>query len=93
MNSITSFIQRTGAGLSARVRAASAVGIASPVPVFAVANSAFGGGNPVGTAMSSNHMDSVRNTGWLGGFAETGCVKTTYVAKRITTGSLREALT
>ena len=39
--------------------------------------------------MNSNHM----NTAWLGDSAETGCVKTTYVTKRITTGSLREALT
>ena len=33
------------------------------------------------------------NTAWLGDSADTGCVKTTYVTKRITTGGLRGALT
>ena len=89
MSNSTSFIQRIAANLSARVRAASAVVVAPAVPTFAAVNPVFGGGNPVGNAMVSNHM----NTGWLGGFAETGCVTTTYVTKRIDTGSLREALT
>jgi hypothetical protein len=82
MNNTTSFIQRIAAGLSARARAASAVVVALSVP-------AFGGSNQFGTGMNSNHM----NTAWLGDSAETGCVKTTYVTKRITTGSLREVLT
>ena len=89
MNSTTSFTQRIAAGLSARLRAVSAVVGAPSVPAFASANPVFGGGNQFGTGMNSNHM----NTAWLGDSAETGCVKTTYVTKRITTGSLREVLT
>ncbi len=88
MNSITSFIQRSSAGLSAHVRAASAL-VATPViPAFAGVNPVVGGGTSFGTGMSSNHM----HTAWLGDIAETGCVTTTYVTKRIT-GSLREVLT
>ena len=89
MDNTTSFTQRIAAGLSARVRAASAAVVAPAVSAFAGANPAIGGGTQFGTGMNSNHM----NTAWLGDFAETGCVKTTYVTKRITTGSLREVLT
>ena len=88
MNNITSFIQRNAADLSVHARAVSAVVATPSVRAFAGANPAFGG-NQFGTGMYSNHM----NTAWLGDSAETGCVKTTYVTKRITTGSLREALT
>jgi hypothetical protein len=82
MSSTTSFIQRIDAGLSARARVASVSVVAQANPAFAGANPAFG--NP-----TTGHM----NTGWLGGFAETGCVQTTYDAKRITTGSLNEVST
>lgn len=81
MSSTASFIQRIAAGLSARARAATVV-VTPAIP-------AFGGGNQTGNGMNHTHMD----TAWLGGFAEIGCVKSTYVIKRITTGSLREALT
>ena len=82
MSSTISFIQRIDAGLSARARVASGSVVAHSTPAFAGANPAFG--NP-----TTGHM----NTGWLGGFAETGCVKSTYVAKRTTTGSLNEVST
>ncbi len=82
MSSTASFIQRNDAGLSARLRVAS-------VSVVAQANLAFAGANPASGNPTNGHM----NTGWLGGFAETGCVHTTYVTKRITTGSLNEVST
>jgi hypothetical protein len=89
MNSTTSFTQRIVAGPSTCLRVLSAVVVSPSVPALADANPAFGGGNQFGTGMNSNHM----NTAWLGDSAETGCVKTTYVTKRITAGSLREVLT
>ncbi len=82
MSSTTSFIQRTDAGVSARARGASAF-------VVAQANPAFVGANPAAANPTTGHM----NTGWLGGFAETGCVQTTYVTKQITTGCLNEVST
>lgn len=88
MNNITPIIQRNVADLSVHARAVSAVVATPSLQAFASANPAFGR-NQFGTGMNSNHM----NTAWLGDSAETGCVKTTYVTKRITTGSLREALT
>jgi len=88
MKNITSFIQRNAAGLSVHARAVSATVATPSVQAFAGTSPAFAR-NQFGTGMNSNHM----NTAWLGDSAETGCVKTTYVTKRITTGSLREALT
>lgn len=85
MSSTASFIQRIAAGLSARARAGAVV-VLPAIPAFVPA---FGGGNQTGNGMNHTHMD----TAWLGGFAATGCVKSTYATKRITTGSLREALT
>ncbi len=82
MSSTTSFIERIDAGLSARSCGAS-------VSVVAQANPAFAGANPASADLTTGHM----NTGWLGGFAEIGCVKTTYVTKRIITGSLNEVST
>ena len=82
MSSTTPFIERTDAGLSARARVVSVSVVTQPNPAFVGANSASG--NP-----TTGHMDM----GWLGGFAETGCVKTTYVTKRIATGSLNEVST
>ena len=82
MSSTISYIQRIDAGLSARVRVTSASAVAPVLPAFAGANPASG--NP-----TTGHM----NTGWLGGFAETGCVPTTSVTKRINSGSLREVST
>ncbi len=76
MSSTISFIQRIDAGLSTRARVA-------PVSAVTHANSAFVGANPASGNPTTGHM----NTGWLGGFAATGCVNTTYVTKRITTGS------
>ena len=88
MTNITSFIQRNAAELSVHAHAGSAVVATPSVQAFAGTNPAFAR-NQFGTDMHSNHM----NTAWLGDSAETGCVKTTYVTKRIITGSLREALT
>jgi hypothetical protein len=82
MISTASFIQRNDAGLSAPVRVTS-------VSVVAQANPAFAGANPASDNPTNGHM----NTGWLGGFAETGCVHTTYATKRINTGSLTEVST
>ena len=82
MTSTTPFIQRTHAGLSARARRTS-------MPVVAHAHPTFVGANPAIGNCTTGRM----NTGWLGGFAEIGCVKNTYVTKRITTGSLREVMT
>lgn len=88
MNSTVSFNQRTDAGLSARTRAAS--GRVASGHVVVHANPAFVGANPAsGNPTTTGHM----NTGWLGGCAESGCVQTTYVTKRITTGSLSEVST
>ncbi len=82
MSSTISFIQRIDAGLSALARVA-------PVSVVAHAIPAFAGASPASGNSITGHM----NTGWLGGFAETGCVKTTYVTKRNITGSLFEVST
>lgn len=82
MISAASFIQRTHAGLSPRARRTS-------MSVVAHVNPTVVGANPDAGNGTTGHM----NTGWLGGFAATGCVKNTYVTKRITTGSLNEVST
>ena len=88
MNSITSFIQRTAAALSARALCAMTPWTAAAVPAFAGANFAAGFRNRAGNA-DLQPMHAL----WLGGTAETGCVKTTYVTKRISTGHLDEVST
>ncbi len=75
MNSTTTFIQRIVAGLSTRVRATLA-----PAPVLTVSPAYAGAHSAVG--MSFHHV----NNAWRSDVAETGCVSTTYVTKRITTG-------
>jgi len=90
MISTASFIQRFAAGLSAR--AASAFVVAPATPAFAGANPRSGDSGS-GNSGSGKSIFGHMNTVWLGGCAETGCVQTTYVTKRITTGSLFEVST
>mgnify|MGYP000146963672 CR=1 FL=1 len=90
MSSTVSFVQRIDAGLSPRARVASVSSTAPTTAAFtAPCSEAFAGVSSVSGNPTNGHM----NTGWLGGFAETGCAKTAYVTKRISTGSLFEVST
>ncbi len=85
-------IPRIDAGLSTRARVR--FGAPHANPAFVGAPSAFGHsfGDAVGSTVGNGSIKHM-NTAWLGGGAESACVDTTYVTKRITTGILVEVST
>jgi hypothetical protein len=88
MNGITSVIQGNIAKLSVHGCAVLAAVAALSVRALAGMNPAFDR-NHFGTGANRDRM----NTAWLGNSADTGCFKTMYVTKQITTCGLCGALT
>jgi len=88
MNGITSIIQRNIAKLSVHGRAVSSAVATLSVRALAGMHPAFHR-NHFGMGANRDRM----NTAWLGNSADTGCFKTMYHTKQITTGGLCGALT